>query len=103
MEPASMENERAFWGIAMCMMVGAMPILSACGESATAQAEAMIAIDLRGGECHAVSPSAVGYSPKWSGVTNAGAYVVLEKVEHADTLTATTNTIATFAADAESE
>ena len=98
-----METERAIWGVAVCMMVSAMPILSLCGESVTVEANDTISVDMRGGECHAVSPSAVGYSPKWSGVTNAGAYVVLEKVEHADTLTATTNTIATFAADAESE
>ena len=98
-----METERAFWGVAVCIIVGAMPILPACDESVTVEAESVISVDLRGGECHAVSPSVVGYSPKWSGVTNAGAYVVLEKVEHVDTLTATTNTIATFAANAESE
>lgn len=63
----------------------------------TAQAETAIAVDVRADVCRAVGEAGIGYSPKWGGVTNAGAYVVLQKV-----VGGVTNTVATFAADAES-
>ena len=65
--------------------------------AATAASETAIAVDVRAPACRAVGQIDIGYSPKWGGVTNAGAYVVLSKV-----VGGTTNTVATFAADAES-
>ena len=67
------------------------------GEPVSALAETAIAVDVRAEVCRAVGSAAIGYSPKWGGVTNAGAYVVLQKV-----VGGVTNTVATFAADAES-
>lgn len=67
------------------------------GEPVSALAETAIAVDVRTEVCRAVGSAAIGYSPKWGGVTNAGAYVVLQKV-----VGGVTNTVDTFAADAES-
>lgn len=86
---------------AAAAMVG-LPLVSARGESIVASAESTIAVDMRGGICHMASPASIEYSPKWCGVTNAGAYVVLERVVHAGEPYATTNTLATLSADAES-
>ena len=61
-----------------------------------------ISVDLRESACRAVSPGSVGVSPKWCGVTEAGAYVVLQSVERATTPSPSTNTLATFSADEES-
>ena len=66
-------------------------------SATTAVAETAIAVDVRMDVCRAVGQIDIGYSPSWSGVTNAGAYVVLSKV-----VGGVTNTVATFAADAES-
>ena len=65
--------------------------------SVTASAEDAIAVDVRTDECRTVGQAVIGYSPSWGGVTNAGAYVVLQKV-----VGGVTNTVDTFAADAES-
>ena len=64
--------------------------------SVTASAEDTIAVDVRTDECRAVGQAVIGYSPSWGGVTNAGAYVVLQKV-----VGGVTTTVDTFAADAE--
>ena len=64
----------------------------------TAEAETAIAVDVRTEVCRAVGQADIGYSPKWCGVTNAGAYVVLQKV-----VGGVTNTVATLDADAEDE
>lgn len=69
---------------------------------ATASAASTIAVDLREDVCRAVGSTAVFGSPKWGGITEAGAYVVLEKVEHVGQYNEVTNTLATFDADAES-
>ena len=63
----------------------------------TGTSETTIAVDVRANDCRAVGQADIGYSPKWGGVTNEGAYVVLQKV-----VAGVTNTVATFAADAES-
>lgn len=65
-------------------------------DPVTASAEDTITVDVRTGECRAVGQAVIGYSPSWGGVTNAGAYVVLQKV-----VGGVTNTVGTFAADAE--
>ena len=90
--------------ISLCMAACAASLsVFADGDSVTAWAGSAIAVDFRDGERRAVSPGAIGYSPKWCGVTNEGAYVVLEKVERAGMHDATTNVLATFSADAEGE
>lgn len=78
-----------------------LPQSVAAGDSITARDESTIAVDLREDVCRAVSPGSIGYSPRWGGVTNSGAYVVIEKVVRADRYDAATNTLATLAADAE--
>lgn len=70
---------------------------AAFAESVVATADEAIAVDVRADVCRAVGTADVGYSPSWGGVTNAGAYVVLQKVVGGET-----STVATFAADAES-
>ena len=74
---------------------------AAYADSATATAAATFAADTRSGTIRAISPCAVEYSPSWSGVTDEGAYVVIEKVEHAGMFNAVTSTVITCAADAE--
>ena len=74
---------------AMCYVFADDPV--------TASATDTIAVDMRTDECRAVGQVDIGYSPKWSGVTDAGSYVVLQKVAGG-----VTNTVGTFAADAES-
>ena len=64
----------------------------------TGTSETTIAVDVRANDCRAVGQADIGYSPSWGGVTNAGAYVVLQKV-----VAGVTNTVATLAADAEDE
>lgn len=68
-------------------------------ESASGTAAA-IAIDSCGGALRAIAPRAIGYDPAWSGVTDAGAHVVVEKVEHADMFNASTSIVTSCAADA---
>ena len=70
---------------------------AAFAEPVVATADEAIAVDVRADVCNAVGSADVGYSPSWGGVTNAGAYVVLQKV-----VKSVTNDVATFAADAES-
>lgn len=64
--------------------------------SVTAVSSSPIAVDMRTDECRVVGQTYIGYSPSWGGITNAGAYVVLQKV-----VAGVTNTVATFAADEE--
>ena len=71
--------------------------------SVTGTAEDAIAVDVRGDVCRRVSPAAIGYSPKWGGVTDSGAYVVIEKIENPDAANASTTVLATLAADTEGE
>ena len=100
-EHAPMRDKACLLALASAAMA-ASPFVSVRGESVVATAESTIAVDMRGGICHMASPASIEYSPKWCGVTNAGAYVVLERVVHAGEPYATTNTLATRAADAES-
>ena len=74
----------------------------AFAESVTTVASAPIEVDVRDGDCRMLSPEAVCYSPRWGGVTNAGAYVVLEKIENFGGENPRTTTLLTAAADAES-
>lgn len=74
---------------------------AAYADSATATADATFAADTRSGTIRAISPCAVEYSPSWGGVTNEGAYVVIERVVHADMPNVATSVVATCEADAE--
>ena len=89
----------------LLMMIGAAAVCAATppalAETASATANASIAVDTRDGEQRAVSPKDVEYSPAWCGVVSDGAYVVIEKVEHAGMYNAVTSTVATCAADTE--
>ena len=77
--------------------------LPSFGSSVTASDDSTIAVDMRSGSCRMLSPGKITYAPGYCGVTNEGAYVVIEKVEHADRQDAVTNTLAILAADAEGE
>ena len=85
------------FAIAVCAAAFAVCAASADGGGvAVASAAYAISVDVRTDVCRAVGQAEIGYSPKWGGVTNAGAYVVLQKV-----VDGVTNTVDTFAADAE--
>lgn len=75
----------------------AFPAAAEMAASVTSAPASPIAVDMRTDECRAVGQTAIGYSPKWGGVTNAGAYVVLSKV-----VGGVTNTVATLPANEES-
>ena len=83
--------------VAKVMAMAVFSALADDGQGAQAWGSSAIAVDVRSDACRAVGQTDIGYSPKWGGVTNAGAYVVLQKV-----VNGATNTIATLAADAES-
>lgn len=87
--------------LALAAAALAASAMTAAADSVTSVAESTIAVDLRDDVCRAVSPGNVGYSPKWSGVTDEGSYVVIERVVRAGMYDATTNTLATLAAGAE--
>ena len=72
-------------------------------DAVTAEAETVVPVDLRQNVCRAVSPRNVAYAPAYCDVTNSGAYVVLQKVEHDGMNNAATNEVARLAADAEGE
>lgn len=91
----------AFRGVLLAVPA-LLQVAMAAEESVTASADSCFSVDLRGGDCRAVSPSAIGYSPKWGGAKDPGAYVVLQKVMCAGTANAITNTLATFASEEES-
>ena len=82
-------------------LCGAPFVANADVETASATAAATFAADTRGGTIRAMSPCSVEYSPSWGGVADEGAYVVIEKVEHAGMFNAITSTVTTCAADAE--
>ena len=84
-----------------CSVAALGTVAMADAETASATA-AKIAVNTFSGEIRAVAPKDIEYSPLWGGVTNEGAYVVIEKVEHAGMFNAVTSTVATCAADAES-
>lgn len=85
-------------GVALAL--AAFTAATAIAETFTATATP-IAVDVYGGPIRTISPRDVGYSPRWGGVTDAGAHVVIYKVEHADTANAVTSVVATCSADAE--
>lgn len=95
-----MATMKPFLGVFAMVALAAMTSL---GTSVTASDDSTIAVDMRSGSCRMLSPGKIAYSPEYSGVTNEGAYVVIEGVEHADRPDAVTNTVAAFAADAEGE
>lgn len=86
--------------VSICLSLLAA-IGSAKAEMASATA-AKIVVNACDGELRAIAPKNIEYSPLWSGVTNAGSYVVIEKIEHAGMFNAVTSTVTTCAADAES-
>ena len=77
--------------------------LSAYAEQVVAFAEDAIPVDVRSGECRALSTCKVAYGPYLGGVTNEGAYAVLYKVANAGTLNAVTNQLVCFDSDAAGE
>ena len=81
------------------VLLGALMLCAVAmdASAASATAETAIAVDVRADACRAVGQADIGYSPSWSGVTNAGAYVVLSKV-----VGGATNIVATLPADEES-
>ena len=89
----------------LIMMIGASAMCAATppalAETASATANAPIAVDTRDGEQRAVSPKDIEYNPDWGGVSADGAYVVIEKVEHAGTHNAVTSVVTTCDADTE--
>jgi len=95
-EKAKMNAGRTLSFAAVTLAVALASGVQVRGESVTAGAKSMIAVDLRADVCRAISPKLIRYSPAWCGVTNEGAYVVLEKVENAGTRHAVTTTVATF-------
>jgi len=72
----------------------AISAASDVADSVTAVSASPIAVDMRTDECQVVGQTSIGYSPLWGGITNAGAFVVLQKV-----VAGVTNTVVTFAAD----
>ena len=83
---------------ALCIAVA---VVSANAETTATATAAPIAVNVDGGPIRTLAPCDVGYSPRWGGVTDAGAHVVILKVEHADTANAATSVVANCAADAE--
>lgn len=83
--------------VVAAMAMAVFSTLAEDGQSATAWGSSAIVVDVRSEASRTVGQTGIGYSPRWGGVTNAGAYVVLQKV-----VNGATNTIATLAADAES-
>ena len=88
---------RLFAKVAIAVAMATCSTLADDSQGVKAWAGSAIAVDVRREACRAVGQADIGYSPAWCGVTNAGAYVVLQKV-----VNAVTNTVATFIADAES-
>ena len=83
--------------VAVAAAMAAYSAVAEESEGVRAVTDTAIAVDVRVDSCRAVGQANIGYSPRWGGVTNAGAYVVLQKV-----VGGVTNTVDTFAADAES-
>ena len=82
-----------------CSVAALGTVAMAGAETASATA-ATIAVNTCSGEIRAVAPKDIEYSPLWGGVTSEGAYVVIEKVEHAGMFNAVTSTVITCAAAA---
>lgn len=82
-----------------CASVAGISLLNA--ETASSMSDQAISVNTCEGELRAVSPKDVEYSPSWCGEGEQGAYVVLEKVEHAGMNNAVTTTVTTCVADAE--
>ncbi len=83
---------------ALCIAVA---VVSANAETTATSTAAPIAVDVDGGPIRTIAPRDIGYSPRWGGVTDAGAHVVILKVEHAGTANAVTSVVANCTADAE--
>lgn len=84
---------------ALWLVLAAATVARADDESVSGTAAEGASIDMETGDLTVIGGSAaVGYSPSWSGVTNADAYVQIEKVVHADMFNATTSTVATLSA-----
>lgn len=100
-EQAAAQGKVALLLAAAVIALSIAPFAVCAGESASVTAEAAISVNTCEGELRAVSPRDIEYSPSWSGVNDAGSYVVIEKVEHAGMFNAATSTVTTCAADAE--
>lgn len=95
-----MRRHLALQAVAMLgLALGAAVAARAEDESVSGTASAASSVDMRIGDLTIIGGSvAVGYSPSWSGVTNADAYIQIEKVIHADMFNVTTSTVATLSA-----
>ena len=100
-EQAAGERKVALLLFAAAIALSALTFAAHADESASATAELAISVNTCEGELHTVSPKDVEYSPSWCGEMEQGAYVVIEKVEHAGMYNAVTSTVTTCAADAE--
>ena len=100
-EQTASQSKVALMLAAAAIALSIAPFAAYAGESASVTTEAAISVNTCEGELRAVSPKDIEYSPLWGGVTNEGAYVVIEKVEHAGMYNAATSTVTTCAADAE--
>ena len=80
--------------IRLAIGLAAVAVLPAGAEESAVGVSDAVCVDARV-ERRALSPKDIGYSPEW-GATDAGAYVVLEKVEHPDTSSAVTSELARF-------
>lgn len=100
-EQAAAQGKVALLLAAAVIALSIAPFAVCAGESASVTAEAAISVNTCEGELRAVSPKDIEYSPSWSGVNDAGSYVVIEKVEHAGMFNAATSTVTTCASDAE--
>jgi hypothetical protein len=88
-------------GILVAIALFLMPFVAHADETASATAQQAISVNTYEGELRTVLPKDIYYSPSWCGEVEQGAYVVIEKVEHAGMFNAVTSTVTTCAADAE--
>ena len=96
-EQAAGRSKVALLLAAAVIALSIAPFAACAGESTSVTAEAAISVNTCEGELRAVSPKDIEYSPSWSGVNDAGSYVVIEKVEHAGMFNAATSTVTTCA------
>lgn len=100
-EQTASQSKVALMLAAAVIALSIAPFTACADESVSVTAKVAISVNTCEGEMRAVSPKDIEYSPFWGGVTNEGAYVVIEKVEHAGMFNAATSTVTTCAADAE--
>ena len=85
------------------IVMAAFVVMPSFAASITASDDSTISVDVRSGSCRMLSPGRIAYAPEYCGVVDEGAYVIIQKVEHADAVNAVTNTLVTFPANGEGE